>query len=312
MNEVSSELNESSLKNSKPGTDLSGMVKSVGSKNEYVACGTPEVADFMAGQNILAGSVTVANDEEFVYVTFSTIDGWVLGKTHLFVGGYAYLPVNKKSNPKIGKFPDQNSHDPYVTEFTYQYLMDDLVDCFVIAAHAEVHLIDETGEIIQSETAWADGEEFNESGSWATYFEYCMQECCEKVFGFFGDQTILVGNLSVTNDENNLYVTYKTDGGWYFTNTHLYVGELTGLPDVNASNFPRNFPYLINHDEIQEYTYTIPLDGLPECYIIAAHAEVHHFINQQSKDAWSSGTSFPNLPQDEWGWYSSYCTQYCD
>ncbi|MCT4637660.1 MAG: hypothetical protein N4A72_08115 [Bacteroidales bacterium] len=288
--------------------------------NSSTPCGTPMTVDFLAGQHILAGQIIVSNDDDYLYVTFTTSNGWVMGATHLFVGDMADLPVNKKGNPKIGHFPDKATHNPYVTEYTYVFDLSELNDCYVIAAHAEVYLLDDMGNPIQSETAWGEGTPFNESGSWAMYFSYCTQECqpCiiqPEVFDIFGGQTIPVGNLSVTNDEQNLYVTFNFTGDWYMGVTHLYVGTLQNLPTNNANTpIPGQFPYNVMHNPyVQTYTYIIPLASLPDCYIIAAHAEAHKLDDMgnpiQSETAWSFGVEFPNT--NRWGWYSPYCTQVC-
>lgn len=287
---------------------------------EYTSehCGDIMTVDLLAGQFDDSGNIFVYNDETNLYVTYESENKWQIKAIHLFVGAENEMPVNNSGNPQIGLFPYKISFDPFVTSYTFKIPLEKLKNCFVIAAHAEVVRV-EDGVVIQAETAWGEGKEIS-SGSWAMYFGYCVQECnpCEVEdveYDIFAGQTIPVGTLSVTNDNKNLFVTYSSNGDWYFQKTHLYVGTLEGLP-VNGNNtpIPGHFPYSNEHNPtVQSFTYTIPLNGLPKCYIIAAHAEVVKIIDGeiiQEETSWSWGTEFPDT--ERWGWYSSYCTQICD
>lgn len=105
-----------------------------------------------AGQHIDCGSLLVSNDEDFIYVKYKTNDNWHLKETHLYLGKKELMPSNKKGNPKVGNFPHNDVHQP-IQEFEYKISKIDL-DCFTIAAHASVELI-ESEEVVQQETAWA-------------------------------------------------------------------------------------------------------------------------------------------------------------
>lgn len=283
-------------------------------------CGT-SVSTFYAGQHIDAGTVTVSNTTTDLIVTIQTHNNWLMGQTHVYVGALANMPTTPTGNPKIGNFPSSTTHNPMVNSYTYTYDLSTLDSCFIVAVHAEVHLIDANGDTLQSETAWANDNPFNNSGSWAGYIDYCKQYCPPCIYdttsyNFYGGQTILVGNVMVTNDSTNLYVTYNTTGGWELEETHLYVGPLSGLPTNNANTpIPGQFPYSETHASgTTSYTYTIPLSSLNDpCYIIATHASVSKTDgngNQQQETAWSDGTPFPNT--NRWGWYNEYCTQTCE
>lgn len=282
-------------------------------------CGDATVVDFLAGQFIDVGDVTISNDEDYLYVHVQTSGDWVLGHTHLYVGAAADIPSTPNGNPKIGNFPYNTAHDPAVTSYMYTLDLADLDPCFIVAFHAEAHLLDADGEIIQSETAWSDGDEITDGGSWATRTDYCAQSCCvteAQEYVLYGGQTIEVGVLSVVNDEDNLYVTYTTTGCWELGETHVYVGDAANIPTAgNGAPIPGQFPYSEEHSAgTTTYTYTIPLAGLPACYAVAAHAAVACTSGDddgQTETAWSFGTEFPNTPR--WGWYSEYCTQeVCD
>ena len=275
--------------------------------------------ELIAGQYHDAGDVVVTNDDEYIYVTFNTADGWVLNETHVFVGAPEDIPVNAAGNPQIGLFPYNNEHDS-ATTFTVTVPIDPDLECYAVAAHASVSELDDDGNIIGSETAWSEGPEINDGGSWAMYSEYCLLDCdCENdiiSYEYYAGQDILVGSLDVTNDDEYLYVTFNFTDDWYMGQTHLYVGSADDIP-TNPSNIPvpGAFPYSVTHDPaVQSYTYEIALADLEDCYAIAAHAEVISFDEEgniiESETGWSFGTEFPDSPR--WGWYSEYCTQDCE
>lgn len=279
--------------------------------------GCEEVYTLFAGQSIPVGNIVVTNDDTNIYVTFNTDGGWVLNETHVYVGDVAGIPTNGAGNPTIGLFPFNDTHNNAITH-TVTVPIDPNLDCYAVAAHASVSLI-QNGNVVQSETAWSSGGPINNGGSWATYSEYCLSDCCEYEvvsYDYFAGQNILVGSLDVTNDDQNLYITFNFTGDWYTQQTHLYVGPASGLPTNNANTpVPGQFPYATTHNPItQSYTYTIPLSSLDDCYVIAAHSEMVQLDGSgnviATETGWSDGTEFPDTPR--WGWYSEYCTQYCD
>ena len=150
--------------------------------------------EFLAGQSIHAGTVVIRNDFNNVYVTLKTFDGWMIGKTHLFIGPKDVLLdpangfVNKNGSPKNGQFPYGETLDPAATEWEFVMPLMDLYETFygdqatefcgekicpVVAAHAEVMKqigTTEEGEpIFQTETAWGKGPKFVNKGNWSTY-----------------------------------------------------------------------------------------------------------------------------------------------
>lgn len=280
-------------------------------------CGTPEIVDFYAGQHILAGNMSISNTSTDLIITLNLTGGWEASHTHLYVGDPANMPTNPSGNPMIGLFPYSDLHSPMITTYTWTIPLTNLSNCFAIALHADLHLLN-GNTIVQSETGWGDGEQFTNAGSWASYYTYCIQDCCvitADTFQIYGGQTIPVGNLIVVNDDTNLYITWEMTGCWELEETHLYVGDAANLPTNNANApVPGQFPYQGTHSAgTTSYTYTIPLSGLPSCYAIAAHASTLNPCagsgGGQQETAWSDGTPFPNT--NRWGWYSTYCTQSC-
>lgn len=140
-------------------------------------CGVQNQA-LIAGQNYTAGNVSVSttNDNK-LYVTVTTQNGWALKTIHLFVGDKINLPVNKSGNPVPGNFPFNNSFSTYQSVVSYEFNLSDFNSSFVVALHAEVDKLDPAGQVLQSETAWADGTRFVLKGNWATYLNYTVVSC---------------------------------------------------------------------------------------------------------------------------------------
>jgi hypothetical protein len=190
-------------------------------------CGTSQIVDLLAGQTIPAGTVTIANDANNLYVTFKTTGGWLLSETHLAVAdSLAGIPQTKNGNPKIGNFAYQANHNPLVTEITYTIAKSSwITDAYrnvVIAAHAVVVKVDENGNVIANETGWGKGDQFNPKGSWAMFVNYTWQDCkidvveskTETAFAFGGDYAKCFDQFDVSNR-------------WGWTNGPLSEGNYT-------------------------------------------------------------------------------------
>ena len=132
------------------------------------------VTQLTAGQFINAGSVTVTNDENYIYVMYTTANGYVLTQTHLYVGNCANIPLNNQGNPVPGRFPYKATH-ANLTTYTYQVPISAISagSCGCIAAHAAVVKLDEAGNIVDSQTAWGSGYRINPQGNWGMAFGYC-------------------------------------------------------------------------------------------------------------------------------------------
>ncbi|MCH7784312.1 MAG: hypothetical protein IIB06_02695 [Bacteroidetes bacterium] len=135
--------------------------------------------ELIAAQNFTAGIVSYEiNAEGVLVVTYDTgVTGWVIDATHLYVGPCEDLPTNNPGNPRIGQFPYKSTHSPSVTWVEWRIPAGDFPLCGIIAAHAEVSLLDIiNGNVIQEETAWALGEAYG-GANWAMYFCYCDTDC---------------------------------------------------------------------------------------------------------------------------------------
>jgi len=135
----------------------------------------PAVTNLTAGQNITVGNVSVWNDDDTLYVRYLTTGDWVINESHLAVEeDEADIPQTGNGNPKPGKFAYSN--ETATGDYTYKIPKTWDVDTNVsIAAHAEVVVLNETGAVIQEETAWGEGDQFNVGRNWAMYFNYTIQ-----------------------------------------------------------------------------------------------------------------------------------------
>lgn len=134
----------------------------------------------IAGQHIDAGNITVTNDADYIYVTYTTANGYTLTETHLYVGNCEAIPVTGAGNPSPGRFPYKNGHDN-TTSYTYKVPVSAIPvgTCGCIAAHAAVEKLDSYGNVVDAQTAWGSGSLINAKGSWAMKFEYCSCENTE-------------------------------------------------------------------------------------------------------------------------------------
>jgi len=65
----------------------------------------PFMTTLFAGQDIDVGTVSVWNDDEYLYVTYETTGGWKMTEIHLaVVTEFKNFPTNKAGNPKVGHF----------------------------------------------------------------------------------------------------------------------------------------------------------------------------------------------------------------
>jgi len=136
---------------------------------------TPTEVMLVAGQTIDAGTVTVSNDDTYIYVTYTTTNGWVLTQTHLYVGDCALIPVNNPGNPIPGQFPYASAHNS-VTTYTYQIPISriPMEECGCIAAHAVVKKYNSANQVVDSQTGWGNGVRINLSGgNWGMKFDFC-------------------------------------------------------------------------------------------------------------------------------------------
>lgn len=185
-------------------------------------CGEPKTVALIAGQNIVAGNVTVSNTETDLIVTYTTGHGWYIKELHLYAGDCARIPTNNSGNPIPGRFPFNNSFSgTATTTYTYTIPLANLPECYCIAAHA---VVAKPGA--GTETAWGQGTRFVSRGNWAMKFEYCTQRCEPVEVCAYNPQEI-IGNLSATWP-----TTTVTVGGFTYTQQEAY--DIYNEPTTDA------------------------------------------------------------------------------
>ena len=129
--------------------------------------------DLIAGQHIVAGTVSVFANKTEIIIKYETINGWEINATHLSIGndGLNSFPTTGSGNPKIGHFEYATDHSQSVTEYEYTIDKSDLADMYYFAAHAVV-----VNENSKTETAWAKGKQF-EGNNWAMYVTSKLSYC---------------------------------------------------------------------------------------------------------------------------------------
>lgn len=282
-------------------------------------CVIPTVATLYAAETINIGTVTVTNTMDSVYITYATTGGWEMELLHLFVGNISVVSTDPAGNPDVENLPYRATLDPRSTVVTFVFPGSTFSDTFNVAAYADVYKV-ESGTVIQNEIAWAGGTKFTESG-WASYFNAHKKTCCTFdtiEYNIYADETNKIGVLKVTNDQQNLNITFTTIGNWFYGKTFLYVGTLDKMP-IKKSKEPETdkFTCKKSHSpKVHSYTYTISLSSLPSTFIIAAYSEAHRMVNGyvvQTEETWSKGKKYNKFPHcSHWGWYTTYTVQECE
>jgi hypothetical protein len=175
--------------------DTTGSRASSGTSSQIEGdlCGFPQTEPLTAGQTIPAGSMTIANDGDYLYVTYNTTDGWKIKELHLSVdcrAEGAECTVAKSSDVAPGKFPYSAVFTatgtaeggteglPTTYKFTIPRTALSNCECFCVFPHASVVKYTEGVEGLNSQTAWGGSiQRIVNGGKWYGGTNYCMQEC---------------------------------------------------------------------------------------------------------------------------------------
>ncbi|MCD6201346.1 MAG: hypothetical protein J7K46_06015 [Bacteroidales bacterium] len=263
--------------------------------------------DLIAGKHINVGTVAYSNDDNYMYVTYVTTDGWSLAELHLYVGTEDGLPRNRKGNPVIGHFPYAADDLPMgTTSYTFTVPLEDGMDCYAVAAHAVVYNVNGI-----TETAWAkcefkpiitlkswiynpdkdkniwavsDGDPISSDG-WCRIMGTNVYEkdATYPLVSFYYNNP---GMISVTDDGETLYVTVKVNDNLQLYRTYLYVGTKEGLAEYGICPDYPSFPYSIIDEYSNEHILKVPMP------------------------TGNGSTSFEEaFGAKRWGWFSQYCIQ---
>lgn len=135
----------------------------------------------------------------------------------------------------------------------------------------------------------------------------------DTVVDLMAGQHIYVGAVTVSNDYENIYVTYQTVGDWYLRETHLDIAATyEDFPTTKKGN-PKvgNFGYKASHNPpVQMFTYTVPLGdfGEGDTIFFAAHAVVSS-QTYGTETGWAGCVDFPGK---NWATYCSHKIGECE
>ncbi|QCY68613.1 hypothetical protein FHG64_03950 [Antarcticibacterium flavum] len=130
-------------------------------------------------------------------------------------------------------------------------------------------------------------------------------EGCETQSLDFNDS----GEIYITNDDTNLYITISAQPGNSLSKARLQLGNtLQDFPLVGQGNLP---PGQMEHQEdfspgVDSHTFIFPLSSYEECFYIAANAIFSNGTNSSS--LWAGDLQGP---KGNWS-YFEYCVQSCD
>jgi hypothetical protein len=151
--------------------------------------GSAFVTDLKTKDGNTVGTVSVCNDDDYLYLSYRTQDQFYLTGVQTYAGKKTEIPVTASGNPNPHKFPGKlqiNACDRMQT-MTFkvplsQLQSDENTLCatnteFFIAMRATVRQIDGDCSIINDEDAWAAPVLINPGNAdeWATAFYYCRQ-----------------------------------------------------------------------------------------------------------------------------------------
>ncbi len=139
--------------------------------------------------------------------------------------------------------------------------------------------------------------------------------------GIVFNTSVSYGTVTVGNDLVNLYVTYQANPGDSIESIFVYAGTPEGLTSMTVPGLPNTvnsdgtgyfhpgyFPYIkYPRPRILNYTQVIPLSSLPDCFIIAAIAD----IKVKDVTGYVRVTAKAPTAFKSYGFYLDYCKQRC-
>jgi hypothetical protein len=197
-------------------------------------CCDAEVFTLWGGKHTNVGTVTVANNEDNLFVTYTTTGDWWLEEVHLYV--LTQEPLTKLTP---GHAPYKMEFNPLVKTYTFTVPLADYdVTCdetvLWIQAHAAVAKIVE-GEKEQGETAYG-GEVKDSHGSWYGNIGYKIHCCSEEPTvckEFKGETAWSEGNRYVTRGNWATYTPYIECRVDIYAGQNIYVGYIDFSAVVN-------------------------------------------------------------------------------
>lgn len=140
-----------------------------------MGCRQPIVYDLVVNKTV-AGNVTFVYNGEDLSVTYSTVMGWVLIESDLYVGDCGSVPLNTDCNPDASMFPYNEKHDGSSFSFEYDVPKTAIDECFCVLTQVSLRNI-KAGVAEKPDTIWARKRGSNSAQVWSSYTQFCTGDC---------------------------------------------------------------------------------------------------------------------------------------
>jgi len=230
-------------------------------------CGVPVVGNLVDWyQTVTSGTVTVANDETMLYVTFEAAADWSLKSTILYVGPADEVPgaINGDGTGHFSpwNFPLFEGHGSAGTQmYTFSLSLDTLDPCFIVVAYSDATQISTN----VTHEVWGKSN-LKTSGH---YLDYCVQECeipepdCETAYAYGDDVATCFLNIPGVTSNNwgwsNGPISDPSSYSWDIYagagQCDISKGTLVGTLDVDYSGGTCTVTYNIDGDFTLDETH---------------------------------------------------------
>jgi len=195
---------------------------------------TAKTVNIVLAQNALAGSLSVWNDNDILYLEFNLIPGCLMEESSV------ECDINPPSkNPSPGSFDYKMTHDPQTGYYLYEIPLISLnppehawetgTELYILA-HAVVNGTF-NGESFFKETAWCGDIEWDGGGKWFWYLKYTIEEppsyICVDLSGTLSSWFVRKPGDYFANPINGI-IRASHDFSITFSGFNNLVEELTG------------------------------------------------------------------------------------
>lgn len=154
---------------------------------DYYQCGGTNTSILKTSNYLNIGSVTVTNNFEFIEVTISSTNNWVLNKTRIFIGLASNVPLNNNGSVKLNMLPYIVTHPWDTDTYKLRVLRSSISGIpvntgnIIVIVQADVSKINKiTCAIYDNKSAYGVGVPFNNSSCNITYkIPYFLNSCVE-------------------------------------------------------------------------------------------------------------------------------------
>lgn len=279
----------------KPPEETPSIYEAIFTPHTVSFCGNTFTSNLKIKNGTDIGTVTVANDSLYLYLTYNLSGNWYLGDAHSYAGREALIPKNTDGNPTYLAFPGKQklNYCDLRQTFTFRVLLSKLVadntaqcstnEQYYIAMRASVRQIITSTDCTNGtdEAAWGAPFLINPGNSteWATAFYYCKQDCipvCAYSQGYWFSnpnsswcKNVTFGSLNVNKQQgdalwppqNNFVKKAFFQGSALQLSMNCFNNGLP-IPTSVASDYDRLKTFLstLSYTDLQNGTYPITTD----------------------------------------------------